>query len=260
MPNEPERRINFLATALEQANATIRGKTDELSLMRRVADSISQHTSLWSLSGELVNAIAQGVNCKYAIIYCGSTESNPFQLQAVSNIFSGSEQFPANIHDTRLVRHLEQNGSPLQIDNVGKNAIWSEDWPFPNGLLSWLCVPLLTRNHVRGALILADDAAAAFDERTLRTLMIVVPQMTSAFANIGLYNHLRQSELKYRTLVERIQDVVYICDRKWQILDANPAAEALFGVNITGRTLMDLFASPKNASQFMEEVRASLMV
>src|SRR5256885_16899368 len=108
MPNETERRIKFLATALEQANATIRGKTDELSLMRRVADAISQHTSLWSLSGELVNAIAQGVNCKYAIIYCGSTESNPFQLQAVSNIFSGSEQFPANIHDTRLVRRSEE--------------------------------------------------------------------------------------------------------------------------------------------------------
>jgi len=235
MTNETERRIKFLATALEQANATIRGKTDELSLMRRVADAISQHTSLWSLSAELVNAIADGVNCKYAIIYCGSADSNPFQLQAVSNVFSGTEEFPPNIHGTRLVRHIEQTGTPLQIDDIAKNALWSEDWPFPTGLVSWLCVPLLTRNHVRGTLMLADDAPAAFDERTLRTLMIVVPQLTHAFANIGLYNHLRQSELKYRTLVERIQDVVYICDRKWQILDANPAAEALFGATIKGQ-------------------------
>jgi len=260
MPNEMERRINFLATALEQANATVRGKTDELSLMRRVADAISQHTALWSLSAELVNAIAEGVNCKYAVIYCGSADSNPFHLQAVSNIFSGNEQFPPNIYGTRLVRHIEQNGGPLQIDDITKNAIWSEDWPFPGALVSWLCVPLLTRNHVRGALILADDAPAAFDERTLRTLMIVVPQMTHAFANIGLYNHLRESEMKYRTLVERIQDVVYICDRKWQIVDVNPAAEALFGGKITGRILTDLFASPNSANQFVEEIRAGRTV
>jgi PAS domain S-box-containing protein len=260
MPNEVERRINFLATALEQANATIRGKMDELSLVRRVGDAISQHTSLWSLSAELVNAIAEAVNCKYAVIYCGSAEATPFELQAVSNVFSGTEQFPANIQQTRLVRHLEQNGSPLQVDDIGKSAIWSDDWPFAPNLVSWLCVPLLTRNHVRGVLILADDAPAAFDERTLRTLMIVVPQITSAFANIGLYNHLRQSELKYRTLVERIQDVVYICDRKWQILDANPAAEALFGGSIIGKSLTELFAFPNTASQFVEAVRVSSVV
>ena len=105
--------------------------------------------------------------------------------------------------------------------------------------------------------MLADDAPEAFDERTLRTLMVVVPQIISAFANIGLYNHLRQSELKYRTLVERIQDVVYICDRKWQIVDANPAAEALFGGPIAGRSLTELFGSPNSASQFVEAVRVS---
>jgi two-component system, cell cycle sensor histidine kinase and response regulator CckA len=260
MPNEMERRINFLATALEQANATIRGKMDELSLVRRVADAISQHTSLWSLSAELVNAVAEAVNCKYAAIYCGSIETSPFQLQAVSNVFSGTEQFPPNIGETRLVRHLEQNGSPVQIDDIGRSPIWAEDWPFPAGLVSWLCVPVLTRNHVRGALILADDAPGSFDERTLRTLMIVVPQITSAFANIGLYNHLRQSELKYRTLVERIQDVVYICDNNWKIVDANPAAESLFGGAIVGKTLTELFSSPNNASHFVEAVRTSRVV
>ena len=72
--------------------------------------------------------------------------------------------------------------------------------------------------------------------------MIVVPQISSAFSNIGLVNHLRQSETKYRTLVAGMQDVVYICDRHWSILDANPAANALFGGSIIGRTLTELFA------------------
>jgi PAS domain S-box-containing protein len=259
MSNDVERRIAFLTSALEQTNSTLRGKMDELSLVRRVGDAISHHTSIWSLSSELVDAIAETVNCKYAVMYAGS-DANPFELQAVSSIFPGPEQWPGAISQTRIVRYLEQTGSPICIEDIHDNAIWAEDWPLPKNLASWLCVPMLTRNHLRGVLCLADDVARAFDERTLRTLMIVVPQISSAFSNIDLYTTLRESETKYRTLVTGMQDVVYICNRQWQIVDANPAAEALFGSSIIGRTLTELFASPNAASQFVERLRVSRVV
>ena len=89
MSNEIERRIASLTSALEQAHNTLRGKMDELSLVRRVGDAISHHTSIWSLSSELVDAIAQTVNCKYALMYAGS-DPNPLELQAASSIFTGS--------------------------------------------------------------------------------------------------------------------------------------------------------------------------
>jgi PAS domain S-box-containing protein len=259
MSNEMDRRIVFLTSALEQANDTIHAKMDELSLVRRVGDAISHHTSIWSLSSELVDAIAQAVNCKYALIYSGS-DASPFELQAVSSIFSGPEQFPVSIGQSQIVRYLKQGGSPIQIANIRENPIWSEDWPLPMTLASWLCVPMLTRTYLSGILCLADDAPGAFDERTVRTLMVVVPQISSAFSNIGLYSHLRESETKYRTLVTGMQDVVYICDRQWQIVDVNPAANALFGGSIVGKTLTELFASPNMASQFVEVVRTSRAV
>src|SRR6266550_2534190 len=219
MANEVDRRIAFLTKALEQANDAIRTKMDELSLVRRVGDAVSHHSSIWSLSSELAEAIAETVNCKYALIYAGSDPS-AFELQAVSNVFSGPEQFPLAIGHTRMVRFMEQSGSPIIVPNILDNPIWTDEWPLPKTLLSWLCVPLLTRNHLRGILCLADDTLGAFDDRTLRTLMVVVPQISSAFSNIGLYNHLRESETKYRTLVTGIQDAVYICDKQWLIIDA----------------------------------------
>jgi signal transduction histidine kinase/CheY-like chemotaxis protein len=261
MSNDSERRIASLTAALEQANNTLRGKMDELSLVRRVGDAVSHHTSIWSLSSELVDAIAETINCKYAAIYAASpADAATFELQAVSSIFSGPEEFPVALIKSRIVRYLEQSGSPIQIADLPDDPIWSEAWPLPSSLASWLCVPLLTRNHLRGMLCLTDDAPRAFDERTLRTLMIVVPQISSAFSNIGLYNHLRQSETKYRTLVSGMQDVVYICDRQWQIIEANPAADPLFGGPIVGRTLTELFASPNTASEFVEAVRTSRAV
>src|SRR5438105_14397450 len=114
MPNDIDRRIAFLASAVEQANNTIRAKMDELSLVRRVGDAISHHTSIWSLSSELVDAIAEAINCKYALIYAGP-DSSSFELQAVSSIFPGGEQFPVTIAQTQIIRYLEHGGSPIQL-------------------------------------------------------------------------------------------------------------------------------------------------
>ena len=113
-----------------------------------------------------------------------------------------------------------------------------------------------TKPAARNALPLR-RRARAFDERTLRTLMIVVPQISSAFSNIGLVNHLRESETKYRTLVAGMQDVVYICDRHWSILDANPAANVAVRRPNCRKNSDGIVCSPNTASQFVESVRTS---
>ena len=55
---------------------------------------------------------------------------------------------------------------------------------------------------------LCDDAPAAFDEKTLRTLMVVVPQIASAFSNIGLYNHLRTVDMAGQNICSLIDQAV----------------------------------------------------
>jgi len=122
MSTETDRRIAFLTLALEQANDTVRSKVDELSLVRRVGDAISHHTSIWSLSSELVDAIATTVSCKYALIYAGS-DAGQFELQAVSSIFSGSEEFPVVIKGSQIIRHLEETGSPIGLKYRGEASV-----------------------------------------------------------------------------------------------------------------------------------------
>jgi len=174
MSTDIDRRIAFLTAALEQANETIRSKMDELSLVRRAGDAISHHTSIWSLSSELVDAIAETVNCKYALTYTAS-DAGQFELQAVSSTFSSPEEFPVTIGPSGIVRHFERTGILFKIATITENPMWFEDWPLPTGLVSWVCVPLLTRNDLRGILCLADDAPGTFDERTLRRLWTASP-------------------------------------------------------------------------------------
>jgi PAS domain S-box-containing protein len=253
MQADAERSIAVLGHALDQANATLRERMDELSLVRRVGDAVGNHTSVCELCSELVDAVSQAIDCKYALIYTAGDPSG-LQLQAVSSLFPQSEKFPQNLSATLpLSRHLEQTRTPLFIADA-QGSEWLEEFPLHQSLASWMFVPLLARNDLRGVLCLADDQTGSYNEKTLRTLMMVVPQIASALANIGLCHHLRESELKYRTLVEGMQDVVYICDADWRILETNPAATVLFGESVVGKSLGTLFASPQAAVDFQETV------
>src|SRR6187549_331672 len=126
MQREQEYNLDYLASALEEATATIRTRMDELSLVRRVGDAISSLTSTQGLCVELVNALAETVNCRYISIYSGSVKS-PFELQAVSSVFSFPEKFPHSIEETRLAQTIQKYQTPLQIYDITASSL-NENW------------------------------------------------------------------------------------------------------------------------------------
>ncbi len=91
---------------------------DELSLVRRAGDAISHHTSICSLCSERVDAIAETVSCKYALIYA-ATDAGQFELQAVSSVFSGPEEFPV-VAEHKM--RTEPGSPPARFADVIINA------------------------------------------------------------------------------------------------------------------------------------------
>jgi two-component system cell cycle sensor histidine kinase/response regulator CckA len=252
MPGEQEGNLDYLASALEEATATIRTRMDELSLVRRIGDAISTLTSTQPLCAELVNALAETVNCRHVAIFSGPV-SAPFQLQAVSSVFSFPQNFPETNDGTRVAQTLHKFQTPIQIDDITASPL-NDRWPFPNDLLAYLFVPLVEGRNLRGVLCLADDNPGSFNELTLRKMMIVVPQIASAIAKIDLYEDARTSALKYRTLVQSMQEVVFICDSEWRVLDVNNAGERVFGESPAGKILPELFSSATTAREFTSAV------
>ena len=260
MQNEElESRIAHLAQALDEANATIGVKLNELSLVRRVGDAISAFTSAPELCSDLVDAIAETIRCTHAAIYSGPVGS-PFDLLAVSNVFGTARSFPETITNSRIARLIANYKVPIRLDDAYSSTQTDSDWPFPSGLSAWLLVPLVEGGNLRGVLCLADDQPAAFTDETERTMMVVVPQIANALAKIGLYEGVRNSEIKYRTLVESMQDVVFICDHNWKIESINAANSAVFGHSIAGKNLTKLFHSEADARQFIELVHSRAAV
>ncbi|HLQ76712.1 MAG TPA: ATP-binding protein [Terriglobia bacterium] len=256
MSNEElQARIASLTAALEKANSTLFAKMDELSLVRRVGDAISVLTSGPELCKELVHAVSETITCSHAAIYSGPVGS-PFHLQALSQVFGPSISFPETITNSRVARMISNFQTLIRINDTQLASPVDSDWPFPPNLRSWFFVPLVEGRNLRGVLCLADEQPNTFSEETERTMMIVVPQVASALAKIGLYEGVRSSEIKYRTLVESMHDVVFICDPDWKIDNVNAASITVFGQSIAGRTLTDLFDSAAAAQQFLETVQS----
>src|SRR5205085_4786913 len=117
--------------------------------------------------------------------------------------------------DTRVAETMEKFRTPVVIDDIASSPLRA-GWQFPGDLVSFMLVPLAEGRNLRGVLCLADDKPNSFSEETLRTTMIVVPQIASAIAKIDLYNDAHTAALKYRTLVESMNEVIFICDSEWR--------------------------------------------
>ncbi len=248
MTSDNERRITQLSEAMEKANDAFRTKIEELSLVSRIGEAISRHNTLRELSLELVELIAETTLCRYVALYSANPE-HFFEIEAVSALFGKTHGFPASIPAENLRRVFENPNEITYIECLDERHGGGE-WPLPHDSQSWLLIPLRSRDTTQGVLILTDDEAGAFHASTLRTLQMLVPQISGALSNLQLYEHLRTSEAKYRSFVERMQDAVYICDRRWQIIDMNPAAQELFPQVDAGESLPTLFSSGHAASQF----------
>ena len=248
MTSDNERRVAQLSEAMEKANDAFRTKIEELSLVSRIGEAVSRHNTLGELSLELVELIAETTLCRYVALYSANPE-HFLNIEAVSALFGRTHGFPASIPAENLRRVSENPNEATYIECLDA---WrgGGEWPLPRDTQSWLIIPLTSRDTTRGVLILTDDQAGAFHASTLRTLQMVIPQIAGALSNIQLYENLRTSEAKYRSFVERMQDVVYICDRQWKIIDMNPAAQELFPQVDAGESLPKLFSSDHAASQF----------
>ncbi|MGD9169872.1 MAG: PAS domain S-box protein, partial [Candidatus Thiodiazotropha sp.] len=108
---------------------------------------------------------------------------------------------------------------------------------------SLLCIPLLKQDNLSGILYLENSqTAGAFTTDRLAVLDLVAAQAAISLENAYLYDDLRKSETKFRTLVQKIQAAVVVYGAESQILTSNSMAQDLLGLSeeqLLGKTAID---------------------
>jgi PAS domain S-box-containing protein len=131
------------------------------------------------------------------------------------------------------------------------------------GLERGIYAPLITGGQAYGLLVVAGSNLTRTD---LPLVTAFANQAAIALENAHLYQILRKSEERYRTLVENQGEGIGIVDPEEQFIFANPAAHEIFGVppeSLVGRNLQEFidergFAAARTLTKLRQTGQASV--
>jgi PAS domain S-box-containing protein len=137
---------------------------------------------------------------------------------------------------------VTEKGEPVLVNNV------KEDGRYVCGdetIFSEMCVPLKVGPKVIGVVDLQSKEPNAFSEDDLRLLSIAGGQIATVIENIRLRDEIKQSEEKYRTVVESALDGVCALGRDYRLKFINQRFAEILGfareelINMDVREFLD---------------------
>ena len=136
---------------------------------------------------------------------------------------------------TLLVNNVEKslNSLPVKPIIAGKSKI-------PH---SWLGVCIKREDDVIAVLNIANYEKKDFNQGDVELLEAISEQISLAFEYYGNIEKIKESEKKYKDLVENLNDIIFTMDRKNRILSVNRAAKNILGYNpgeVVGKKLSEL--------------------
>jgi len=121
---------------------------------------------------------------------------------------------------------VAEKGEPLLVNNV------KEDERYVCGdeiISSEMCIPLKLGQKVIGVIDVQSRALNAFSEDDLRLVSIAGGLLANLIENLRLYEEIRQSEEKYRTVVEGVHDGVAVFGTDFKFKYVNSRLSEILG-------------------------------
>ena len=122
----------------------------------------------------------------------------------------------------------------VQAVEVGDYQNWesSSKWARQSGYQSALAVPLLVQDRPVGAITMSSRARRRFSSEETQLLTLLAAQVAPALEAARLYANLARSESRFRSLYDTIACGVLVQDPTGIVMDANRAAEEIFGLSL----------------------------
>jgi PAS domain S-box-containing protein len=123
------------------------------------------------------------------------------------------------------------SGRPLRTDDTTNDPAFSKDYLgaiVRDDSVSAMVVPIKSEDHVVGLLYVANRTKRPFSDHDEATLLRLADEAAVAIRNAQLFESERESERRYRTLVESSIQGLHI-QRDWVTLFANPAFARMLG-------------------------------
>lgn len=212
----------------------------EVTTMQHVARAINSSLRLHNVFRTVVEQLRS--TCGYRLVSIFLLESERLVLQESIGYESTVATLP-----------LERSVSG-RVALTGQAAFvrdWREEPEFlmiAPGTRQAIIIPLKTGDEVvLGTLMVESTGVPALNDDDFTLLMLLADQISLAMVNARLFDNLRASEHRYRTVVSQAVDGILVADIDGNLLDVNARATALLGYQrdqLIRMRMMDLVAPP----------------
>ena len=218
-------------------------KIEELSLIRRIGDSIRSTLDLETLCRRVIEAVAHEISVDRVGLMVLDPDRKQLLLRTEYDAGQDEARFHQDVGARRLppdrgeIGRAMESGQPVLRGSVARH----EDpcAPADGPPVSLILLPLIARDSTTGMISLSRSAAHPFETNDVRILTILADQAAAALANVRLFNELaaanirlreserqaRQTSLYLESLLETANDVVFTLDDRGRIHYVNSRVE-----------------------------------
>ncbi|HEV2208359.1 MAG TPA: response regulator [Verrucomicrobiae bacterium] len=213
-----QRKRAAALAAFEQARLAAFGAEVGLALTRR--------DPLAAILGRCAAAMAQYLNPALAQISTFDPRKNVFETRAAAGPLAGG--LPGPGERIRLNPETLRKGQAVLINNLGQDDRLSDaEWVKREGLLSYAAYPLVLEDELVG--LMSIFSHQALGDQILQEMSSVANGISLCIQRKRSEEALDASEVRYRSVVENIKEVIFQLDQfgHWTFL--NPAWTAITG-------------------------------
>jgi PAS domain S-box-containing protein len=202
----------------KRAEERLARQAQETFRLNEVRTALARELEISELARAVVESMA--ANFGYSLVVLYLLKDDYLVLQHQVGDRKAAERL---VLDRGIQGHIVRTGKPVLIEDTATEPTY-----IAGGIRSIICVPLFSQGKVIGMLGIG-SLDGAFGETDLRVMTMLSEYISIAFERAYLYTEARESEEKYRTLIEQSQDAIYlIYGNRFEIV--NRRFRELFGV------------------------------
>jgi diguanylate cyclase (GGDEF)-like protein/PAS domain S-box-containing protein len=220
------RDITERKEAEEEKNSQAR----HAALRADVSATLVEGGTLQRILQRCTESMVSHLDAAFARIWTLSEEENVLELQASAGRYTRLDgaysQIPVGNYKIGLIAQERQ---PYLINDIsGDPRIHDKEWAKREGIVAFAGYPLVVEDRLVG--VMAMFALKPLREDTLEALASVADAIVQGIRRKRIGQALRESEERYRTLMEQIVEPIYLYDAETkQVLESNAAFRSLMG-------------------------------